>query len=175
MLKRSCPRAITDAVTGNGNSVASTPFTLPVYSSASSRSWPRATVPGTGARADRSSLKNGASRSGMYFGWSCMSCRQDADASPTSTASSAAASRSPRPIVRGPIGNGRHLARTERLEELARVVELELRVARLDQQEEAVAARQREPRHVEHGVIRRRQPVECEHPEHGRQRGREDR
>ena len=28
-----------------GNTVASAPFTLPVYSSASSRSWPRATVP----------------------------------------------------------------------------------------------------------------------------------
>src|SRR5689334_9162623 len=63
------------------------------------------------------------------------------------------------------IGNGRDLSRAERLEELARAVEGELRVARLDAQEEPVAARQREARHVEHRVIRLRQPVQRQHPE----------
>src|SRR5882672_9416389 len=56
------------------------------------------------------------------------------------------------------IRNGRHLPRAERLEKLPRRFDVELRILRLDAEEEPVAARQREPRHVEHRVIRLRQP-----------------
>src|SRR4051812_34727958 len=50
------------------------------------------------------------------------------------------------------VRNGRHLARAERLQVAARLLDVKLRVARFDAQEEPVAAGQREPRHVEHGV-----------------------
>ena len=45
------------------------------------------------------------------------------------------------------------------------VSEVELRIARLDAQEEPVAAGQREARHVEHRVIRLRQAVQRQHAE----------
>src|SRR5690348_2068710 len=73
------------------------------------------------------------------------------------------------------VRNGRHLPRTERLEIAPRVLEIELRVARLDAEEEPVPAREREPRDVEHRMIRLRQAVQRQHPEHRRQRGAEDR
>src|SRR5712691_1871805 len=71
--------------------------------------------------------------------------------------------------------NGSYLSRIEGFEEAARRFDVELRIPRLDAQEEPVAAREREPRHVEHRVIRHRQPVQREHAEHGRQRGDENR
>ena len=52
---------------------------------------------------------------------------------------------------------------------------VELRVGRLDAEEEAVAAGQREARHVENRMVRHRQPVQRQHPEHGGERGDEDR
>src|SRR3954471_17748420 len=73
---RSCPRAITFASIGNGNAVASLPFSLPPYSSGSSFRWPRATVPATIGRAESESEKKADCRSGVYLGWSCVSCRQ---------------------------------------------------------------------------------------------------
>src|ERR1044071_1578847 len=60
------------------------------------------------------------------------------------------------------IRNGRHLSRTERFQIAPRLLDVELRVARLDAQEEAVAAGEREPRHVEHRGIRLRQAVQRE-------------
>src|SRR4029077_14041032 len=63
-----------------------------------------------------------------------------------------------------------HLPRAERLEEAARRVEIELRILRLDAQEEPVAAGQREARHAEHRVIGHRQAVEREHAEDAGQR-----
>src|SRR5258706_7358002 len=66
--------------------------------------------------------------------------------------------------------NGRDLPRVERFEEVARAFDVELRILRLDAQKETVAACQREPRHVEDGVIWLRKPVQCQHPEHARQR-----
>src|SRR6185295_17786789 len=73
------------------------------------------------------------------------------------------------------VGNGRDLPRIQGFEEAARRFELELRILRLDAQEETVAARQREARHVEHRVIRLRQPVQRQHAEHARERREEDR
>src|SRR5689334_17123636 len=71
--------------------------------------------------------------------------------------------------------NGGHLSRIERLEEPPRCFEIELRVARLDADEESVAARQGEARNVEHRVIRLRQAVQRQHPEHRGQRRGENR
>src|SRR5258707_11326468 len=58
------------------------------------------------------------------------------------------------------VGNGRHLPRVERHQELTRAFQIEFRIGRLDAEEETVPAREREAWHVEHGVIRLRQPVE---------------
>src|SRR6266480_1525537 len=69
------------------------------------------------------------------------------------------------PLVR----NGRHPPRAQRFEKPASRLEIELRVLRLDAQEEAVAARQREAGHVEDRVIGHRQAVERQHAEDGRQ------
>src|ERR1035438_8173304 len=77
MLKRCSPRRISALVTGMGNSFDSLPSApLPVASSVSSLRWPRATVPSAMGRAERPSVKKSLGRSGMYFGWSCMSWRQ---------------------------------------------------------------------------------------------------
>src|SRR6185312_12475501 len=63
-----------------------------------------------------------------------------------------------------------HLSRAKRLQEGARVVEIELLVSRLDAEEEPAAAGEREPVDVEDRVIRHRQAVDREHAEHGEQR-----
>src|SRR2546423_3567558 len=70
--------------------------------------------------------------------------------------------------------NGRHLPWTERVEEGARLLEIELRVPCLDAKKEAIAAGKREPRHVEDRVIRHRKAVQGQHAEHSRQGGDED-
>src|SRR5450631_4339778 len=73
------------------------------------------------------------------------------------------------------IANGRDLPRAERFEKSTRGVDVELRILRLDAQKKTVAARQREPRHVEYRVVRHRQAVEREHAEHREQRRAENR
>src|SRR5258706_9472881 len=67
------------------------------------------------------------------------------------------------------IRNDRHLARFERFENRPRRLDVELRILRLDAEEEPVAAGQREPWGVEHRVIRLRQAVQREHAEPRRQ------
>src|SRR4029077_6265093 len=67
------------------------------------------------------------------------------------------------------IRNGRDLERVEGFQEVARRLDVELRIARLDAQEETVAAGQREARHVEHRVIRLPQGVQGEHAEDARE------
>src|SRR5687767_9484217 len=71
--------------------------------------------------------------------------------------------------------NGRHLTRAERFEKLARAVDVELRVARLDAEEEPVAAGQREARNVEHRMKRLWEAVQRQHPEHRGKRSCENR
>src|SRR5262245_13559376 len=61
------------------------------------------------------------------------------------------------------IRNGSHLARIERFEKMPGRLHVEFRVDCLDAEEEAVAAGEREPRHVEHRVVRHRQPVQRQH------------
>src|SRR4051812_37942123 len=72
-------------------------------------------------------------------------------------------------------GNIDDLAWVECLEELPDAVEVELRIAGLDDEEELVARRLIEAPHVEDGVIRHRQAVEREHAEDRGERGDEDR
>src|SRR5476649_1165778 len=184
MSKRCWPRAITAASTRIGNSVASSPLTFPVYISSSSFRWPRATVPSTSGRAERASLKKADSRSGMYFGWSCMSWRHAEPDKPAISHENAKTRNQilfvlscfrGDPITRGSVCNGRDLPRVQRFEEVARRFDVELGILRLDAEEEPVTAGQREPRQVEDRVIRHRQAVEREHAEDARQRGRENR
>src|SRR5712691_294041 len=73
------------------------------------------------------------------------------------------------------IGNSGDLPRIEGLEESARRVDVEPRIPSFDAEEEPVAARQREARHIEDRVIRLRQSVERQHAEHRRERGDENR
>src|SRR5262249_41434115 len=159
MSNRSRPRTIVAASTRSGNTVASWPLILPVYRRSSSRSCPRATVPSTSGRAERESVKKVDSRIGMYFGWSCMSWRQPVTTIAPRT--QRLTERTPRRrarvgVLRGSgdatiraldsisVGNGRHLPRLERLEKPPRAIDVELRVDRLDAEEEPVAARERE-------------------------------
>src|SRR5437879_6101614 len=77
--------------------------------------------------------------------------------------------------VVGSVRNGCDLTRMERVQELLRALEIELRVLRFNAEKKPVAARQREPRDVEDRVVRLRQPVQREHAEYGAQRSDEDR
>ena len=67
--------------------------------------------------------------------------------------------------ARGAAGNARsvlnfrHRSRHEPLQEPTRQLAVEHRIGRLDAEEEPIAAREREARHVEHRVIRHRQAV----------------
>src|SRR5882762_9823084 len=61
----------------------------------------------------------------------------------------------------------------EAQEEAPRAVRVELRVARLDADEEPVLGGEGEGGHVEDGMVRLRQPVEREHSQH-RGEGREE-
>src|SRR5262249_17595165 len=72
-------------------------------------------------------------------------------------------------------GNGGDLPRVERLEKATRRLQIELRIRRLDAEEEPVAAGERETWHVEDRVVRLRQAVEREHAEHRGQRRDENR
>ena len=66
--------------------------------------------------------------------------------------------------------------RTETLQEVGRAQPVELRIRRLDRQEEAlVAGDLGEARHVEHRVIRHRQPAQQDPAEHRRERREQDR
>src|SRR2546423_6959313 len=55
--------------------------------------------------------------------------------------------------------------RMQVLQKRLRGVAIELRIGRLDAEEEAIARRACERPHVEHRVIRHRQPVQREHPD----------
>src|SRR5436309_4790834 len=68
-----------------------------------------------------------------------------------------------------------HLPWSKRLEKPPNRIDLELRIARLDHQEELIARGLVESPHVEDGVIRHRQAVQGEHAEDGEEGGHEDR
>src|SRR5258708_15903344 len=169
MLKRCSPRSSTSAVSANGRASTTVAPLFPVKNAASSWSVPRATVPATGGGALEPFLKNMLSRSGIAFGWLCMSCLQPEAAARRPSAMRANGQRR---TANGVLGlNFVHLAGVEPLQEIARLHAVELRVGRLDQQEEFVPARALESRDVEHRVIRHRQPVQQDHADDPGQRG----
>src|SRR3954462_6447110 len=183
MLKRSWPRSTTCASIANGSSLTSTLLTLPVKNASSSCRVPRATVPSTSGRALDPSAKNTLGRRPRYLGWLCMSCRHAVAATRHTIASvirthraSSAEPRTPTPESRLPLRfDVIDLSCPEALEERPRRLVVELRIGRLDREEEPVLAGMlSEPGHVEHRVIRHRQAVEDEHPEDRRKRGEED-
>src|SRR6185436_2166181 len=155
MLKRSSPRSRSARVMANGNTVAIWPLTLPVLSSSSSSSTApavstRDTVPATSGCAELPFGKIALCSYGSYRGASCISCRH-----------AARNGRSETTEVRSNfllMVNLHHLTRMQAREELLRRVGIELRVGRLDGEEESALARALEPRHVEDRVIRLRQP-----------------
>src|SRR5437899_11757237 len=73
------------------------------------------------------------------------------------------------------VRNFRYLPGADLAQEAGRLLTVEEPVAGLDRQEEAVAGREREPRHVEEGMIGHGQPVQREHPDHGGEAAHEDR
>src|SRR3954453_7179848 len=173
MLKRSCPRFMTCVVMANGKPWPSALLILPVTRNPSSGSSPRATVPGMRGRADMPSAKKSLGSSGAYLGWLDIFCRQETRTQKPETRRKKPSMRSleapllvsafwflvslPRDID--------NLPRVECLEELPNAVEVELRIAGLDDEEELVARGLIEAAHVEDGVIRHRQAVEGEHAE----------
>src|SRR5215471_17467505 len=172
MLKRCSPRSSTSAVSAKGRASTSAAPSFPVKNLTSSCSVPRATVSSTSGRALEPFLKNTLSRSGIALGELCMSCRQPAAAS-TSTAT-----RRPdfgrRTSDIGLRLNFSHLAGVEAFEKIRRALAIELRIVGLDDQEELVAAGPLEALDVERRVVRLREPVQHDHPDHRRERREED-
>src|SRR5438270_7977363 len=158
MLKRSCPRFMTCAVTANGNPSPSALLIFPVTRKPSSGSSPRATVPAMRGRADMPSAKKSLGSSGSYLGCTAIFWRQA-----TSNIVIPSTARNPlRACARGSLADCAarddkrsprdigDLPRIERLQKIPRLVEIELRIARLDHQKKFVARRLIESRHVEH-------------------------
>src|SRR3954467_8882507 len=192
MLKRTCPRSTTCASIANGSSLTSTLLTLPVKNASSSCRVPRATVPSTSGRELEPSAKKALGRRPRYLGWLCMSSRH-AVAAIRQTATRTI--RAPR-LGRAAASAGPHrsspwfacerrralcfdvidLSCPEALEKRPRRLVVELRIGGFDREEEPVLAGVLgKAGHVEHRVIRHRQPVEDEHAEHRRERREQDR
>src|SRR5688500_1717546 len=158
MLYRSCPRFRSASVIWNGSSFTGWFATLPVKNPSSSCSVPRATVPSTSGRALEPSAKRVLGRSGRYFGWLCMSCRQPAAA----TRQNAAARSLRLDLIDFPC--------SEALEKCPSPLPVEAWIVRFDRQEQAVLARMfAEALDVEHRVVRHRQPVHQDHRQDGRE------
>src|SRR5688500_14572383 len=122
---------------------------FPVKNPASSCSVPRATVPSTSGRAVETFLTNRLSRSGCAVGVLCMSWRHPVAASKHSAATTSGLWL----MSHGSGFNITHLGGVEPFEEFARLLAIEFRVRRFDEQEELVAAGPFEARHVEDRVI----------------------
>src|SRR5688572_14556362 len=164
MLYRSCPRFRSASLIGNGSSFTGWFATLPVKNPSSSCSVPRATVPSTSGRALEPSANSVLGRSGRYFGWLCMSCRQPAAA----TRQNAAANSLWLDLIDFPC--------SEALEKCARPVAVELWILRFDREKKTILAGVfAKAFDVEHRVVRHRQPVHQDHRQHGRERGEQDR
>src|SRR5205807_1912794 len=175
MLKRSCPRFMTCAVTAKGKPSPSVLLIFPVTRNPSSGSSPRATVPAMRGRADMPSAKKSLGSSGSYLGWLAIFCLQEGRRQKAESRRKNINSR-PRGAALLPSafrllpslpGNIDDLAWMKRLKELPDAVEVELRIAGLDDQEEFVARGLIEAPHVEDGVIWHRQTVEGKHAEDG--------
>src|SRR5215213_612615 len=192
MLKRSWPRFSTVSSALNGSSATGALPVLPVKNASLSCSVPRAMVPSISGRALPPSAKNAVPRSARYLGWLCMSCRQPATPAIESAATHSATilpadagspalvgrRREPRTADRAPrmsVCDFIDVPRTQPLQEVRGALPIEFRVGRFDGQEESLgAADLREARHIEHRVIRHRQPAQQDPAEDGGERGKED-
>src|SRR3954449_10508614 len=148
MLKRSSPRFRTCGVTAIGKPSMSWPLILPLLTTGSMASSPRATVPGMRGRADMPSAKKSLGSSGSYLGWLDIFWRQETRTQKPETRRKKPSMRSfdapllvsafwflvSLPLVSLPrdIDN---LSWMQCLEELPDAVEVELRIAGLDDEE----------------------------------------
>src|SRR5664280_1391872 len=135
-------------------------------------------------RAERPSAKKSLGRKGMYFGWSCISCRHPDSKTTDSRSKPIAPLRSRLCWVRGSeprrgtlwvgsvflVRNFRYLPGLQRLQELARLVAIEQWIVGFDAKEKTVVAGQRESRHVESRVIEHRQTAQAQQAENGGER-----
>src|SRR5258708_37446089 len=127
-------------------------------------------VPGMRGRADMPSAKKSLGSSGSYLGWLDIFCLQDVRRQKAESRRKSGSGRRsaevllPSAFILLPSlpGNIDDLAGMECLEKLPDGVEIELRIAGLDDEEELVARRLIEALHVEHGVIRHPQGGERE-------------
>src|SRR5947209_5451386 len=103
----------------------------------------------------------------MNLGWLCMSWRQPATVTHAANAKSAEAD-----LMRL-ISHLHNRGCVERLEKAAALCQREFRIFGLDAEEELVFAGSREVGRVEYGMVRQREPVECEHADKSRKRGAE--
>src|SRR5450432_2096174 len=123
-------------------------------------------APGSSGREARRSSKKLLPASGLYFGWSCMSCRQEATSSVSGNRTTARLDL-PR--------NFAYLPRSQTFEKFSRGLGVELRIVRFDAEEEAVARRSAETIHIENRMVRHRQAIQAEHAQDGRKRCEKDR
>src|SRR6187401_3347006 len=133
MLKRSWPRSRSACEMANGNTSATWPLILPVWSSSSSLSATpaaavRDTVPATSGCAELLFGRNELFSYGSYRGASCISWRHP----------EASARKGKRPRAKMLILNLHHLCRVEPREKQPRGVRVELGVAGFDREEELV-------------------------------------
>src|SRR5216684_2171689 len=163
ILYRSSPRSSSSRFIGSGKLLES----LGTKSSSLARE-PRATVFSTSGRSERPSSKNGEGESGRFFGWLAMSCRRYSQPPPKiREATAQAAARQREVLVKGHLGN---VVRLEALHEARGVLQMKLRIASFDANEEAVRGCMREAMHVENGMVRLRQAVQRKHTENRGQR-----
>src|SRR4051812_4943178 len=102
----------------------------------------------------RPSAKNSEGRSGMYLGWSCMSCRQ-----PTAASAAAESTRAPN-VRRGLIRHLPHFVRAQFFEEFARIRGIDFLVITFQAQIELVARCVLEFHDVEQWMIGLRKSVQ---------------
>src|SRR3954468_21325173 len=149
MLKRSWPRSSSSLVTLISGGIWATGLLSgprPVKTAPSPRS-PRAMVWAGNGRAPWPSAKKVLAPSGLTLCWSCMFSRQP---EASRQAARARTCHFERRGVKVSVVNVGHLVRVQAGQEAPGGVGIEFRVPRLDHQEEAVAGRQGEARHVEH-------------------------
>src|SRR5690242_18390468 len=139
---------------------------------ASSAMEPRATVCSTRGRSERPSAKKSLGASGLYLGWSAISCRQppNSAAAPAKAAQSAIFLHEALFII--DLGN---VLRLQLLKKLHRLRQAEFRILCFDADEKAVVRSMfEEALRIKKGVVRLGKPVQGQHAQHGENRSEKD-
>src|SRR5947207_793149 len=117
-------------------------------------------VPSTDARLERPSLKKLLGRNAIYFGWSCMSCRQAVEKKHNDTETQRRREKGGEHIlylfsaslrlcaIFVLMRNFGHLARLQCFQKIAGLIVVEDRVGGFDAEEKTIARCQRKARHV---------------------------